>query len=61
MEANARLSSQEGDILPNATQFHQLVSLLVYLMVTRPDITFAVNKLSQFMTHPADCTSKCGS
>ncbi|XP_071741161.1 uncharacterized protein [Rutidosis leptorrhynchoides] len=43
-------SSTEVD----ATSFSKVVSQLQYLALTRPDISFATNKLSQFMHKPSD-------
>ena len=34
------------------TLFHQLVGSLMYLVNTRPDMSFVVNTLSQFMVEP---------
>ena len=32
--------------------YHQIIGSLMYLMNTRPDIFFAMNRLSQFLTYP---------
>ncbi|XP_019094528.1 PREDICTED: uncharacterized protein LOC109129936 [Camelina sativa] len=37
-----------------ATSYRELIGGLLYLTITRPDITFAVNNLSQFLSCPAD-------
>ncbi|XP_030479282.1 uncharacterized mitochondrial protein AtMg00810-like [Cannabis sativa] len=52
MEPNIKLSTESGDLLPNPTQYHSLIGKLLYLTITRPDISFAVNKLSQFLQSP---------
>ena len=36
----------------DSTMYRQLIGSLLYLVHTRPDICFAVNALSQFMTDP---------
>ena len=41
-----------GELLTDATLYRQLVGSLVYLIVTRPDIFFAVHIVSQFMLAP---------
>ncbi|KAL6321466.1 hypothetical protein AAG906_018402 [Vitis piasezkii] len=41
-----------GSSLSDATEYHQAVGSLQYLLITRPDIAFVVNKLSQYMHCP---------
>lgn len=41
-------SNFEGTPMTNPSLYRQAVGLLQYFVTTRPDITFAVNKLSQF-------------
>ena len=36
----------------DAKIYHQMIGSLMYLTNTRPDICFAVNTLSQFLTDP---------
>lgn len=38
--------------LKNVNEFHKLVGKLIYLTITRPDISFLVHVLSQFMHKP---------
>ena len=38
--------------LSDPTEYHQVVGSLQYLLIIRPDIAFAVNKLSQYMHCP---------
>ena len=52
MASSTSISAFEGDPLPNATLYRSTVGALQYLSLTRPDITFTVNKLSQFMHRP---------
>ena len=46
------LTLQSGTPLSDPTEYRAIVGSLQYLSLTRPDITFAVNKLSQFMHKP---------
>ena len=52
LEMNACLITLDDTPLSDATLYHQLVGSLVYLTVTRPDITHAVHLVSQFLSAP---------
>ncbi|XP_024172401.1 uncharacterized mitochondrial protein AtMg00810-like [Rosa chinensis] len=52
MSAKAVLTTHDGDLLENPTSFREMVGSLQYLTITRPDIAFAVNSVSQFMSQP---------
>lgn len=41
-----------GEPMKNATTFRQAIGALQYLTNTRPDISYSVNKLSQYMSAP---------
>ena len=49
MEQHLRLRPADGTPLPDSTIYRRLVGRLLYLTITRPDIQYPVNKLSQFM------------
>ena len=51
VELNVKLSIEEGD-LSDLTTYRQLVGSLIYLTITRPDISYAVSPMNQFMTAP---------
>ena len=52
LEVNTKYQSEEGDMLLDPTVFRQLVGSLNYLTITRPDISFAIQQVSQFMHTP---------
>ncbi|KAG6436305.1 hypothetical protein SASPL_101199 [Salvia splendens] len=52
MDSTKQLQLDAEDPLPDPTIYRRLIGRLVYLCITRPDITFAVNKLSQYLSNP---------
>ncbi|KAI3462288.1 hypothetical protein Pfo_018951, partial [Paulownia fortunei] len=52
MEVNAKLCAHEGKGLEDETMYRQLVGSLIYLNLTRPDISFAVDIVSRYMQNP---------
>ncbi|KAL5543804.1 hypothetical protein UlMin_007588 [Ulmus minor] len=46
MEANLKLSADEGTTLSDASMYRRLLGKLLYLKLTRPDISYAVGRLS---------------
>ena len=52
IEYNCRLNSHDGESLSDATLYRQLVGSLIYLTITRPNISYAVHVVSQFMATP---------
>ncbi|XP_061347819.1 uncharacterized mitochondrial protein AtMg00810-like [Gastrolobium bilobum] len=52
MESNLKLSKHDGDLLEDPTSYRRLIGRLIYLSFTRPDLSFAVNRLSQFLSTP---------
>lgn len=54
MASSPKLTLTSGAALSDPTPFWKLFESLQYLQFTRPDIAYAVNRLSQFMHRPTD-------
>ena len=52
MEQQLKLSKCDGELLKDAGQYRRLIGKLMYLTLSRPNITHAVHRISQFMTQP---------
>jgi hypothetical protein len=52
MASSTHLSVLDGDPCDDPTLYRSSVGALQYLSITRPDIAFSINKLSQFMHSP---------
>ncbi|CAL1362863.1 unnamed protein product [Linum trigynum] len=53
MASTVTLSLTDDSPPSDSTRFRQIIGALQYLVYTRPDIAFSVNKLSQFMHSPS--------
>jgi histone deacetylase 1/2 len=56
MSATDKLSAFDGELLSSdeATEYRSVVGGLQYLLITRPDISFAVNRVCQYLHAPRD-------
>jgi len=54
IEENHKLALANGWELHDATRYRRLVGRLIYLTITRPELTYVVHVLSQFMQSPRD-------
>lgn len=43
-----------GKLIDNPDQYMRLIGKLIYLIITRPDIAYSVQVLSQFMNAPTE-------
>ena len=54
MDPNSKLLPGQGEPLADPGRYRRLVGKLNYLTITRPDISFAVSVVSQFLQSPCD-------
>ena len=52
METNLKLTQTDGDLLADPTSYRRLIGNLIYLTITRLDLSYSVNRLSQFLAAP---------
>ncbi|XP_071705107.1 uncharacterized mitochondrial protein AtMg00810-like [Rutidosis leptorrhynchoides] len=52
LDPTINLTDNIGEPLPDATQYRTIVGKLIYLTITRPDLYFAAQILSQFSQSP---------
>lgn len=49
-----KLSTETGTVLPEPDTYRRLVGKLLYLGITRPDLSYSVQHLSQFLSNPRE-------
>ncbi|XP_019189137.1 PREDICTED: uncharacterized protein LOC109183487 [Ipomoea nil] len=54
MVVSSKLLHDDSPLLSDATMFRRIIGKLFYLTITRPDITYAVQQLSQFVGAPTE-------
>lgn len=60
MATSHHLTQNSRAIIDNASQYKSLIGALQYITLTRPEIAFPVNKLSQFISnHSPDHWQAC--
>lgn len=52
IEPNHSLAKASGDFLLQPERYRRLIGKLIYLSITRPDLTYTIHILAQFMQHP---------
>jgi hypothetical protein len=51
-EHNVKLSANEGDLVEDTTTYKRIVGSLIYMTITRLDLSYAIGVVSQFMQTP---------
>ncbi|KAF7831781.1 serine/threonine-protein phosphatase 7 long form-like protein [Senna tora] len=54
MVTGRKFTAEDGEKMSDPTLYRKTIGSLQYLTTTRPDITFSVNKLSQFLSQPTE-------
>ncbi|KAL8098650.1 hypothetical protein AgCh_031421 [Apium graveolens] len=52
MDPHVKLTAGEGELLSDPALYQRLIGKLIYLTITRPDIAYTVQLLSQFIQQP---------
>ena len=52
LEQNVKLSVDAGELLEDPTMYRCIVGSLIYMTISRPDLSYAVGLVSQFMQAP---------
>ncbi len=52
LEQNVKLSANEEDLVEEPTMYKCIVRSLIYMTITRPNLSYAVGVVSQFMQTP---------
>nr|CAN59936.1 hypothetical protein VITISV_001878 [Vitis vinifera] len=52
MQLNMQLSQDDGELLTDPNMYRRLIGKLIYLTITRPNLTYSMNKLIQFLSQP---------
>jgi len=52
LEQNVKLSADEGDLVEDTTMYICIVGSLIYMTITRPDLSYAIGVVNQFMQTP---------
>ncbi|KAF5468319.1 hypothetical protein F2P56_012478 [Juglans regia] len=54
MEQNLKLTQSTGIPLSDSSVYRRMIGRLLYLTISRPDISFSIQTLSQFLATPTD-------
>ena len=52
MKPNLKLSQDDGDVFDDVSLYRRLIGKLLYPTITRLDLSYAVNRFSQFLVKP---------
>jgi hypothetical protein len=49
LEQNVKLSADEGDLVEDNTMYICIIGSLIYMTITRPNLSYVIGVVSQFM------------
>ncbi|MCO5574051.1 hypothetical protein L7F22_027828 [Adiantum nelumboides] len=49
LDQSLKLRIDEGEVLDDATMYRRIVASLIYMTISRPNLSYAVGLVSQFM------------
>jgi hypothetical protein len=49
LEQNVKLSADEGDLVEDTITYKHIVGSLIYMTITRSNLSYAIGVVSQFM------------
>jgi len=52
LEQNVKLSADEGDLVEDTIMYTCIVGSLIYMTIIRPDLSYVIGVVSQFMQTP---------
>ncbi len=52
LEQNVKLSADEGDFVEDTIMYTCIVGSLIYMTIIRPDLSYVIGMVSQFMQTP---------
>jgi hypothetical protein len=52
LEQNVKLSPYEGDFMEDTIVYRSIMESLIYMTITRPDLSYAIGVVSQFVQTP---------
>ena len=59
LDRNRKIDADSGATVCDPTQYRQIIGSLIYLTITRPDLSYSVGLLSQFMQNPRNLHLDC--
>ena len=52
LKQNTKLSADTGELLEDVTMYRRIVGSLIYMTITRPDLSYVVGLVNLFMQAP---------